>query len=108
MRGTPSSSPTNADSLTWRVTFSEAVSNVDAADFAVSGTTATLSVSAVSGVTYDVTASGGNLPGVTATVTLSIAVGHDIQDAATNALTNTTPTGTNDDSWMSWTTPPRR
>ena len=102
VRGTPSSSPTNADGLTWRVTFSEAVSNVDTADFAVSGTTATLSVSAVSGVTgaYDVTASGGNLAGVTATVTLSIAAGHNIQDAASNALTNTTPTGANDDTWM--------
>ena len=102
VRGTPSSSPTNADSLTWRVTFSEAVSNVDTADFAVSGTTATLSVSAVSGVTgaYDVTASGGNLAGVTATVTLSIATGHNIQDAASNALTNTTPTGANDNSYV--------
>ena len=100
VRGTPSSSPTNADSLIWRVTFSEAVSNVDTADFAVTGTTATLSVSAVSGVTYDVTASGGNLAGVTAPVTLSIAAGHNIQDAATNALTNTTPTGTNDNTYV--------
>ena len=100
VRQTPTSSPTNADSLTWRVTFSEAVSNVDTADFAVSGTTATLSVSAVSGVTYDVTASGGNLAGVTAPVTLSIAAGHNIQDAASNALTNTTPTGTNDNSYV--------
>ena len=102
VRHDPTSSPTNADSLTWRVTFSEAVSNVDTADFAVSGTNATLSVSAVSGVTgaYDVTASGGNLADVTATVTLAIAAGHDIQDAASNALTITTPTGTNDDTWM--------
>ena len=103
VRQTPTSSPTNADSLTWRVTFSEAVSNVDAADFAVNGTTATLSVSAVSGVTgaYDVTASGGNLASVNATATLSIdAAGHGIQDAATNALTNTTPTGTNDNSYV--------
>ena len=102
VHGTPSSSPTNADSLTWRVTFSEAVSNVDTADFAVSGTNATLSVSAVSGVTgaYDVTASGGNLAGVTATVTLSIAAGHNIQDAASNALTNTTPTGTDESDYV--------
>ena len=102
VHGTPSSSPTNADSLTWRVTFSEAVSNVDTADFAVDGTTATLSVSAVSGVTgaYDVTASGGNLAGVTATVTLSIAAGHGIQDAASNALTNTTPTGTDESDYV--------
>ena len=40
-RQTPASSPTNANSLTWRVTFSEDVANVDATDFEVSGTTAT-------------------------------------------------------------------
>ena len=33
VRQDPSSTPTNADSLTWRVTFSEAVSNVGTADF---------------------------------------------------------------------------
>ena len=103
VRETPTSSPTNADSLTWRVTFSEAVSNVDAADFVVSGTTATVTaVAAVSGVTgaYDVTASGGNLAGVSATVTLAIAASHNIQDGASNALTNTTPTGTNNNSYV--------
>ena len=103
VRETPASSPTNADSLTWRVTFSEAVSNVDAADFAVSGTTATVTaVAAVSGVTggYDVTASGGNLAGVSATVTLTISSSHNIADAATNALTNTAPTGTNNNSYV--------
>ena len=41
-RQTPTSSPTNADSLTWRVTFNENVQNVDAADFAIAGTTATV------------------------------------------------------------------
>ena len=102
VRQTPASSPTNANSLTWRVTFSEAVSNVDATDFAVSGTTATLTVAAVSGVTgaYDVTASGGNLAGLSATVTLSFATGQNIQDAANNALTNTAPTGTNDHTYV--------
>ena len=40
-RRTPTSSPTNADSLTWRVTFNENVKNVDATDFAIAGTTAT-------------------------------------------------------------------
>ena len=110
VRQDPTSSPTNADSLTWRVTFSEAVSNVDAADFAVNGTTATLSVSAVSGVTgaYDVTASGGNLASVNAMVTLSIdATGHGIQDAASNALTNRIPTGANDNSYVVDNTAPR-
>ena len=102
-RQNPMSSPTNADSLTWRVTFSEAVSNVDAADFAVSGTTATVTaVAAVSGLTgaYDVTASGGNLAGLSATVTLAISSSHNIADAATNSLTNTTSTGTNDNSYV--------
>ena len=103
VRQNPTSSPTNADSLTWRVTFSEAVSNVDAADFAVRGATATMTaVATVSGVTgaYDVTASGGNLAGVSATVTLTIASSHNIQDAASNALSNTSPRGTNDNSYV--------
>ncbi len=103
VRQNPTSSPTNADSLTWRVTFSEAVSNVDAADFAVSGTTATVTaVATVSGLTgaYDVTTSGGDLAGVSATVTLAIASSHNIQDAASNALSNTAPTGTNDNSYV--------
>ena len=102
-RQNPTSSPTNADSLTWRVTFSEAVSNVNAADFAVSGTTATVTaVAAVSGLTgaYDVTASGGNLAALNATVTLAISSSHNIADGASNALTNTTPTGTNNNSYV--------
>ena len=72
MRQTPGTSPTNANSLTWRVTFSETVSNVDDADFVVTGTTATISnVAAVSGnpLAWDVTASDGNLPGLNGTVT---------------------------------------
>ena len=102
VRQNPTVSPTNADSLTWRVTFSEAVSNVDAADFVVSGTTATVTAVAVSGLTgaYDVTASGGNLAGVSATVGLAIAASHNIQDGASNALSNTAPTGTNDNSYV--------
>ena len=42
----PGSSPTNTDSLTWRVTFSEAVDGVGATDFQRSGATAGLSVAA--------------------------------------------------------------
>ncbi len=102
-RQNPTSSPTNADSLTWRVTFSEAVSNVNAADFAVSGTTATVTaVATVSGVTgaYDVTASGGNLASVNATVALTISSSHNIEDGASNALSNRTPTGTNNNSYV--------
>ena len=101
-RQTPSSSPTNADSLTWRVTFNEDVKNVDAMDFEVSGTTATpTAVSEVTASTvYDVTVSGGNLADRNATVTLAFAAGRNIADTADNALSNTTPTGTNDNAYV--------
>ena len=100
-RQTPASSPTNADSLTWRVTFDEDVANVDTMDFEVSGTTATpTAVSEVTASTvYDVTVSGGNLAALDAPVTLTFAAGQDIADTADNALSNTTPTGTNDNDY---------
>ena len=101
VRQTPSSSPTNANSLKWRITFTENVKNVDAADFAIGGTTATLTVTEVTASTvYDVTASGGDLAGLDATVTLSFASSQDIADNADNALSDTAPTGTNDDTWV--------
>ena len=101
-------SPTQADTLIWRVTFSEAMQNVDTADFSVAGTTATLAVSAVSGVTgtYDVTASGGDLTGLNATVTLSFTATQNIQDTSSNALSDTTPTGTNEAIYVVDNTPP--
>ena len=101
-RQTPASSPTNANSLTWRVTFSEDVENVDAMDFQVSGTTATpTAVSEVTASTvYDVTVSGGNLADRNATVTLAFAAGQNIADTADNALSNTTPTGANDNDYV--------
>ena len=65
---------TNADTLTWRVTFSEAVSNVDATDFLLNGTNGTLAVDAVAGMTgvYDVTASGGDLASLNGFVYLEV------------------------------------
>ena len=100
-RQTPSTSPTDADSLTWRVTFDEAVQNVDATDFEVDGTTAILAVSQGGSTNaYDITASGGNLAGLNATVTLSFASGQNIQDTSGNALSNTTPTGANNNFFM--------
>ena len=101
VRHLPSSSPTALDTLTWRVTFSEAVRNVDAGDFSLTGTTATLAVAAVAGTdTYDVTASGGDLAGLDGTVTLGFANGQDIQDTSGNALTRTTPAGTGDNTFV--------
>ena len=98
VRQDPAASPTNANSLTWRVTFDEDVANVDNADFTVTGTMA-----AVTGVTvvtaptvYDVTVSGGDLATLDATVTLSFAGGQDIADASGNALDTTGTPSPND------------
>ena len=101
-RRSPTSSPTNADELIWRVTFSEAVENVDGADFEVSGANATLTAGAVSGspLIYDVTAVEGNLAGLSGTVTLSFASGQDIADTDGNVLENTEPTDANDASYV--------
>ena len=100
-RQDPTALPTNEDSLTWRVTFDEDVQNVDAADFAVTGTTAGLTVEAVtdSSTQYDVKAEGNDLANLNATVTLGFATNPTIADTANNALTNTTPTGTNDNTY---------
>ena len=97
-RQDPTSSPTNSDTLTWRVTFSEAVESVDPADFVITGTTATLTVTPVTSMTgvYDVTASGGDLDSLDATVTLTFAANQNIVDPSDNTLTATTPTGAND------------
>src|SRR5689334_1399728 len=95
---TPASSPTNADSLVFRVTFNEAVTSVDTADFVVSGTTATATnVALVSPGVYDVTVSGGNLASLNGTVGLALksaSAGATVPDLAGNALTNFTTTGT--------------
>ena len=100
-RQNPSSEATDADSLTWRVTFDEAVQNVDRGDFQAGATTATLTVAQVGATNaYDVTASGGDLAGLIATVTLSFTSGQNIEDTSGNALTNTTPTGTNHNTFL--------
>ena len=84
-RNTPASSPTNADTLVFDITFDENVSNVTADDFTISGTTAT-GVLAGSGSAYTLTVSGGNLANLNGTVGLNLAGGQDITDAVGNAL----------------------
>jgi autotransporter-associated beta strand protein len=96
VRQTPSVQLTKADSLTWRVTFDETVTGVDATDFALTGPTgAGLSVSG-SGSLYDVTASGGNLASYSGAASVSFAGGQNITDSAGNALTATTPSGSSE------------
>ena len=101
-RQSPTGLYTNADSVTWRVTFSEAVRNVDTTDFSpvYTGTSiafpgATLAVSSVSTSVYDITASGSGIENVDSSITLVFASGHDIEDLSGNDLpASPTVTGT--------------
>ncbi|MDZ5461527.1 DUF4347 domain-containing protein, partial [Azohydromonas lata] len=82
--------------LVWRLTFNEAVSNLDTSDFTASGTTGTVtSVVSAGGNSYDVTVSAGNVDTMTGDVTLAFAAGHNVTDAAGNALNTTLSGGTN-------------
>ncbi|MCV6637618.1 Ig-like domain-containing protein [Candidatus Albibeggiatoa sp. nov. NOAA] len=91
-RKTPSTETTDADTLTFLATFSEDVTGVDNADFAVTGSIGTsINVSQLTAQTYDVTISGGNLATFHGTVGLNLASGQNITDNVGNALPNTEP-----------------
>lgn len=86
-RQTPTSPITNANSLTFRVTFSEAVSNVDAADFVVTGTTGAITaVTPPAGSVYDVTVTGGDLANLNGTVGLNLSGVQNIADVVGSPL----------------------
>jgi LPXTG-site transpeptidase (sortase) family protein len=93
-RQSPATSTTNADTLVFRVTFSEGVQNVDTSDFSVNSTsTATVTnVATISTNVYDVTVSGGDLASFNGTVGLDLAGGQNIRDLAGNALPTSEPT----------------
>jgi hypothetical protein len=91
-RQTPPTSPTNADTLVFRATFNEAVMNVDAGDFVVNGSTATVTnVATVNASIYDVTVSGGNLASFNGVVGLNLNGTQNITDLDANALPTTEP-----------------
>ena len=73
---------TNADTLTFRVTFSEDVENVDAADFDPTGTTATATNVSGSGAVYVVTVSDGDLADYNGAVGLGFATDQNIADGS--------------------------
>ena len=85
-RKTPATSPTNADSLTFEVTFDEDVTGVDVLDFLVTGTTASISSITGGPAAWDVTISGGDLAAIDGTVGLDLAPIQDIVDIAGNDL----------------------
>ncbi|MBC7815335.1 MAG: hypothetical protein IAG10_00380, partial [Planctomycetaceae bacterium] len=95
LRQAPTNSLTNADTLVFRATFSEAVLNVDGGDFVVSGSTATVTnVAAVNGSNgklFDVTVSGGDLANLEGVVGLDLHATHNITDSVGNALPITEP-----------------
>ncbi|MFL7869197.1 MAG: lamin tail domain-containing protein, partial [Anaerolineales bacterium] len=90
-RQDPLTSLTNADTLTFRVTFDEPVINVDIGDFTVTGTTATVTtVTPLGSLVYDVSISGGNLANLpSGTVGLDLSGLMNITDTSGNPL----PTG---------------
>lgn len=92
-RRNPLSEHTKADTLVFRVTFSEGVTGVDTSDFALSSTTtaAITNVSAVSSSEYNVTVSGGNLAIFNGTVRLKFSNSLEIKDYAGKPLPATDP-----------------
>jgi hypothetical protein len=93
-RSLPTTQTTGLDVLTFRLSFSEALSGLDASDFAVTGTTATVSrIAMVSGSTgdYDITVSGGDLAGYNGVVGVGFVASPTVTDIAGNALAGTTP-----------------
>ena len=86
---------TNADSVTWLVSFSEAVQNVSSGDFIVNNTTATVtSVTLNSGSSnqYEVVVGGGNLANLNATISLGLSSQQNISNSSNVGLSSTLPT----------------
>ena len=97
-RYSPTSQNTNAQDLIYKATFSKSVTGVGASDFVLSpgstggGNNGSSPIDGISGSgdTYYVIVS----PAVDGTYNLDlVSSGHNIADAASNPLTNTTPTG---------------
>ncbi|MEE2527120.1 Ig-like domain-containing protein, partial [Hyphobacterium sp. HN65] len=90
LRNTPATEQTDADSLVFAIAFEEAVTNVTAEDFVISGTSAT-GVLAGSDASYLLTVSGGDLASLNGRVGLDVAAGQDIADLAGNTLNGAEP-----------------
>lgn len=104
VRQNPTEENTDADSLTWRITFFESVQNVNGGangDFVVGGVGgAILSVNSISDEVYDVTVSGGGLPSANGDIILQFSsTNQDIQDLSGNALVDLRVVGANENSY---------
>lgn len=96
-RQNPTSQYTNADELTFRVTFSEAVEEVNEFDFQVIGLGTAAVQRVENGRMYDITISGGGLDMFNGTESISLAGGYSINDVYDNPLTLVVPPPTNHD-----------
>ena len=88
VRDSPMAVTTNADELAFRVKFSEAVTQIDPADFAVNGITTAFvaKVVPVTSSVYDIVVSGGDLEFFNGPVGLNFASVATITDLAGNPL----------------------
>ncbi|MBX2864379.1 MAG: DUF4347 domain-containing protein [Leptolyngbyaceae cyanobacterium MAG.088] len=93
IRQVPATEETDADSLVFRITFSESILNITAADFTViGGTTATVTgITAINATTYDITVSGNDLVDFNGTVGLDLSNTQDITDPIGNLLPTVEP-----------------
>lgn len=88
-RQTPTSQYTNANEVVFRVTFNEAVQNVDLSDFVKDSTTTALLSSLTkieNGRIYDIKISGNDLPNFNGTIGLNLSPAQNIVDVGGNAL----------------------
>lgn len=95
-RSTPAAYRTNADSVRWRIAFTEAMSNVDKADFTIIGIRPwSLTVTKVndSGSFYDITLNSHALADHNGTVALALSPSRTIEDLAGNDLVNRSLSG---------------
>jgi hypothetical protein len=91
-RQNPTSQFTNADSITFRITFSDAMLNVDEGDFTVTGVSATNSLIRVeNGRIYDFVITGVPLVNLNNTVDLNLYDPHNITNVGGIALPNAQP-----------------
>ena len=107
-RSWPETETTAADALIWLVTFTKPVINVDPDDFEVDGSVANvigvvpigLGMPGTPTTSYFVAVQGGDLDLLNGVVSIALKDGRNIADLAGNPLTDETPTGTNDDSYV--------
>ena len=96
VRQTPSANRTNADTVTWRITFTEGVRVVDRTDFVIIGIESwRLTVTKVRalGDVYDLTLDSNGIADHNGTLTLAISPRMTIADYASNRLLDVSPIG---------------